>query len=65
VLAAVIGGAIFARDKSTAPQDEYILQVPNGLAFSESRGYEDWQTVAVKSATPGRRDRSVHETNSG
>ena len=28
-------------------QDKYTLQVPNGLAFSEFRGYEDWQVVAV------------------
>jgi len=30
-----------------AAQDRYALQVPNGLAFAEFRGYEDWQTVAV------------------
>ena len=30
-----------------AQQDRYTLQVPNGLAFSEFRGYEDWQVVAV------------------
>jgi len=40
VLAVVGGGAISAQDK-------YTVQVPNGLAFSEFRGYEDWQTVAV------------------
>ena len=28
-----------------ADQDKYSLQVPNGLAFSEFRGYEDWQAV--------------------
>jgi hypothetical protein len=28
-----------------AGQDKYTLQVPNGLAFSEFRGYEDWQAV--------------------
>jgi hypothetical protein len=28
-------------------QDKYTLQVPNGLAFSEFRGYEGWQAVAV------------------
>ena len=28
-----------------ADQDRYSLQVPNGLAFSEFRGYEDWQAV--------------------
>ena len=30
-----------------AAQDKYTLQVPGGLAFSEFRGYDDWQTVAV------------------
>jgi hypothetical protein len=30
-----------------AEQDKYTLQVPDGLAFSEFRGYDEWQTVAV------------------
>jgi hypothetical protein len=38
---AVLGGA------AISAQDKYTVQVPNGLAFSEFRGYEDWQTVAV------------------
>ncbi len=29
-----------------AAQDRYTVSVPNGLAFSEFRGYEDWQVVA-------------------
>src|SRR5262245_13615162 len=28
-------------------QDKYTMQVPGGLAFSEFRGYEDWQVIAV------------------
>ena len=32
---------------AVAAQDKYMLQVPNGLSFSEFRGYEDWQDVAV------------------
>jgi len=40
VLAALGGSAISAQDK-------YSVQVPNGLAFSEFRGYEDWQAVSV------------------
>jgi hypothetical protein len=40
VLVVLGGGAMSAQDK-------YTLQVPNGLAFSEFRGYEGWQTVAV------------------
>ena len=31
----------------SAQQDKYTLQVPNGLAFSDFRGYENWQVVAV------------------
>ena len=30
-----------AQDK----QDKYTLKVPGGLAFSEFKGYEDWQAV--------------------
>ncbi len=28
-----------------AAQDKYSVKVPGGLAFSEFRGYEDWQAV--------------------
>jgi hypothetical protein len=28
-------------------QDKYSLRLPNGLAFSEFRGYESWQVVSV------------------
>src|SRR6201989_2347510 len=38
---AVLGGV------ALAAQDKYTVQVPNGLAFSEFRGFEDWATVAV------------------
>jgi hypothetical protein len=30
-----------------AGQDKYTLKVPGGLAFSEFRGYEAWETIAV------------------
>src|SRR5208283_5046211 len=33
-------------------QDRYTLKVPDGLAFSEFRGYDTWQDVAV-SVTEG------------
>jgi hypothetical protein len=32
---------------AAAGQDKYALQVPNGLPFSDFKGYEDWQVVAV------------------
>ena len=39
-LAVLAGRAISAQDK-------YTVQTPDGLAFSDFRGYEDWQVVAV------------------
>jgi len=30
-----------------ASQDKYTLKVPGGLAFSEFRGYEDWQAIGI------------------
>jgi len=42
---AVLGGAaIYAQDTGQA---KYTVRVPNGLAFSEFRGYEGWQTVSI------------------
>jgi hypothetical protein len=32
---------------ATAAQNKYALKVPNGLAFSEFRGYEAWQLVSI------------------
>jgi hypothetical protein len=28
-------------------QDKYTVKVPGGLAFSEFRGYEAWQTISL------------------
>ena len=36
-----------------AAQDKYTVRVPNGLAFSEFRGYENWQDVAVSQTENG------------
>jgi len=30
-----------------AAEDKYTVRVPNGLAFSDFRGYENWQVVSV------------------
>lgn len=38
---------------SMAAQDKYAVKVPNGLAFSEFRGYEDWRPVAVSQVPDG------------
>src|SRR5262245_50353206 len=41
VVLAVFGGIALAQ------QDKYTVRVPGGLAFSEFRGYEAWQVVAI------------------
>ncbi len=38
---AVLGGRTYSA------QDKYSVRVPNGLAFSEFRGYEAWQLVSI------------------
>ena len=38
---ATVGGMSFAA------QDKYTVQTPNGLAFSEFKGYEDWQVISI------------------
>ena len=45
-LAAVGGMAL-------AAQDRFTLKVPNGIAFSEFKGYETWQNVAVSQTENG------------
>jgi hypothetical protein len=47
ITGAVLGGI------ALAAQDKYTVKVPNGLAFSEFRGYENWQDVAVSQTENG------------
>ena len=44
MLAVLGGGAIHAQD---AGQAKYTVRVPNGLEFSEFKGYESWQAISV------------------
>jgi len=44
VVVAILGG------RAISAQDKYTVQVPGGLAFSEFRGYEGWQAVAISHA---------------
>src|SRR6202790_232973 len=39
--------AVLAAGAAISAQDKYTVQVPNGLAFSEFRGYEDWPAIAI------------------
>jgi hypothetical protein len=48
VAATALGTVLIAIGSGAgAAQDKYTLQVPNGLPFSDFKGYEDWQVVAV------------------
>ena len=39
--------AVLATGAAISAQDKYALKVPGGLAFSEFKGYESWQVIAV------------------
>jgi hypothetical protein len=39
--------AVLAAGAAMSAQDRYTLKVPNGLAFAEFKGYEDWRVIAV------------------
>jgi hypothetical protein len=41
-IAVLASGAAFS-----AGQDKYTVKVPNGLAFSDFKGYESWPVIAV------------------
>ena len=45
VIVAVVPTVLVGR--AISAQDKYTVQVPGGLAFSEFRGYEGWQVIAV------------------
>jgi hypothetical protein len=49
ILAIVIGAValVTAGGLALAQQDKYTLKIPDGLAWSDFKGYEDWQNVAV------------------
>jgi hypothetical protein len=47
IAGAVALGAL-ATGAAISAQDRYALKVPGGLAFSEFKGYEGWQTISVR-----------------
>jgi hypothetical protein len=44
--------AVLATGVAISAQDKYTVKVPGGLAFSEFRGYEDWQMISVSHNGP-------------
>ena len=43
----VAGALVLVCGAAISAQDKYTLKVPGGLAFSEFKGYEGWQTVSI------------------
>src|ERR1035438_3365671 len=43
----ITGLLVFAGGQAISAQDKYTVKVPNGLSFSEFRGYEAWQVVSI------------------
>jgi len=39
--------AVLVIGVSISAQDKYAVKVPNGLAFSEFRGYESWPVISI------------------
>jgi hypothetical protein len=46
-VAIITGVLIVVGGLAISAQDKYAVKVPNGLAFSEFRGYEAWQVVSI------------------
>lgn len=49
VIAALVLAVLGSRTTSAqdSAQNKYTLKVPNGLAFSDFRGYESWQIISI------------------
>src|SRR6202050_2892773 len=48
----ITGVLALAGGLAISAQDKYTLKVPNGLSFSEFRGYEAWQIVSISQDGP-------------
>jgi hypothetical protein len=46
IVAAVVLVIAVVTGAASSAQDKYTMKLPNGLAFSDWRGYEDWQLIS-------------------
>ncbi len=44
---AVIATFFVAHSRAQTAQDKYTVSVPGGLAFSEFKGYESWESIGI------------------
>jgi hypothetical protein len=47
MLVACVALTAVAAGAAISSQDKYTLRIPNGLAFSEFKGYEGWPVIAI------------------
>ncbi|MFI5368313.1 MAG: cytochrome P460 family protein [Spirochaetia bacterium] len=59
LLHAVVALLILLSAVSLGAQDRFTLVAPNGIAFSEVRGYEDWRVVAPSFRTDNNEVRVI------
>ena len=50
---------IFVSTAGLGAQDRFVLVAPNGIAFSEVRGYQDWRVVAPSFRTDNNEVRVI------
>ena len=43
---------MLATGTALASEDKYAVKVPNGLGFSEFKGYESWETISISQNGP-------------
>ena len=47
IVTTAVALTVWVSSNAMSPQDKYALRIPNGLRFSEFKGYEGWQTISV------------------
>lgn len=47
IVAAIVGVLAAVSGAAVSVQDKYALKLPDGLPFSDFKGYEDWQLIST------------------
>ena len=47
IVAAMVLVLAVVRSVAISAQDKYAVKLPDGVAFSDFRGYEDWQLIST------------------
>lgn len=61
----IVAASTFAVSLALAAQDRFSVKVPNGLAFSEFKGYDAWQTIAPSQTEDGLKSILGNSTMTG